>query len=191
MSLRRCLSLIAIVLVFVIGLEGCAKKVPPPAPPPPPPPPAAPPPPPPPAPKPPPPPPPAPKPPTEEEIFGRKTLAELNAEKPLAEVFFDYDQSTLRDDARATLQTNAAYLKRWPSTRVSVEGHADSRGTNEYNLALGDRRAGVVRDYLVSLGISGDRLLAVSKGEETPVCTEENEGCWSKNRRGAFVFTAK
>jgi peptidoglycan-associated lipoprotein len=74
---------------------------------------------------------------------------------------------------------------------VTIEGHADSRGTAEYNLALGGRRAGAVRAYLVSLGIAGDRLLAVSRGEETPQCTEENEACWQRNRRGHFVFTAK
>jgi peptidoglycan-associated lipoprotein len=118
-------------------------------------------------------------------------LEELNAEKPLADVFFDFDSSALKDEARATLQKNAEWLKRWPSTKVTVEGHADSRGTSEYNLALGDRRASVVRDYLVSLGVAGDRVQAISKGEEAPVCTEENESCWSQNRRGHFIITAK
>jgi peptidoglycan-associated lipoprotein len=74
---------------------------------------------------------------------------------------------------------------------VSVEGHTDSRGTNEYNLGLGERRGNAVREYLVSLGIAGDRLVVISKGEETPACTEENEACWQRNRRGHFVFTAK
>jgi peptidoglycan-associated lipoprotein len=119
------------------------------------------------------------------------TLDELNAKMPLGDVMFDYDQSTIREDARATLQMNAEYLKRWASTRVTVEGHADSRGTNEYNLALGERRAAAVRDYLASLGIGADRVVAVSRGEETPVCMEENESCWQRNRRGHFVFTAK
>ena len=72
-----------------------------------------------------------------------------------------------------------------------VEGHADSRGTNEYNLALTDRRASVVRDYLVSLGITADRVVAVAKGEEQPFCREETEACWAQNRVGYFVFTAK
>ena len=89
------------------------------------------------------------------------------------------------------LQRNADFLKRWPSTRVRIEGNTDSRGTNEYNLALGDRRAAAVRDYLVGLGIAADRLQAISKGEESPTCTDEDESCWSKNRRGEFVFTAK
>ena len=73
----------------------------------------------------------------------------------------------------------------------TIEGHADSRGTNEYNLALGDRRAAAVRDYLASLGVAADRMLGVSRGEETPQCTEEEEACWQRNRRGHFVFTAK
>jgi peptidoglycan-associated lipoprotein len=72
-----------------------------------------------------------------------------------------------------------------------IEGHADSRGTNEYNLALGERRADAVRDYLVSLGVSTDRITIVSKGEEQPFCSEESESCWQQNRRGHFVITAK
>jgi peptidoglycan-associated lipoprotein len=75
--------------------------------------------------------------------------------------------------------------------RVTIEGHADSRGTNEYNLALGERRANSVREYLGSLGIGAERMLPVSKGEETPVCTEDTDACWQRNRRGAFVITAK
>jgi peptidoglycan-associated lipoprotein len=192
MTLRRWVYCTALTLVIVVGLSGCNRRVPPPAPPPPEPPVAqAAPPPPPPPPAPAPTPAPTPRPLTEEEIFARKTLEELNAERPLGEVFFDYDQSAIRDDARAVLQKNADYMRRWTSVRVRIQGHADSRGTNEYNLALGERRASAVRDYLVSLGIAADRLLAVSRGEETPVCTEENEACWSRNRRGEFVITAK
>jgi peptidoglycan-associated lipoprotein len=110
---------------------------------------------------------------------------------PLGDVFFDYDMSTIRDDARPILQKNADYLRRWTTTRISIEGHADARGTAEYNLALGERRASAVRDYLVSLGIATDRMLPVSRGEESPQCTEETEACWQRNRRGHFVFTAK
>jgi peptidoglycan-associated lipoprotein len=119
------------------------------------------------------------------------TLDELNKQMPLGDVFFDYDMSAVRADAQPILQKNAAYLQRWPSTRVTIEGHADSRGTNEYNLGLGDRRANAVRDYLVSLGVAGNRVLAVTRGEESPQCTDETEGCWQRNRRGHFVFTAK
>ena len=104
------------------------------------------------------------KPLTEDEIFQRKTLAELNAEMPLGDVCFDYDMSTIRDDARPILQKNADYMRRWTTTRVTVEGHADARGTAEYNLALGERRGSAFRDYLVSVGDSlprttnGDRV---------------------------------
>ena len=191
MSLRR-MSFAAIVLLMVIVVSGCAKKVPPPAPPPPAPPPAA-------APPPPPPPPPPPRPAaappprplTEDEIFQRKTLDELNAEKPLGDAYFDFDMSNVRDDARAVLQKDADYMKRWPSIKVTVEGHCDERGTPEYNLALGDRRGNAVKDYLVSLGIGADRILSVSKGKEQPVCTDHMESCWQQNRRGHFIITGK
>jgi peptidoglycan-associated lipoprotein len=119
------------------------------------------------------------------------TLDELNAKRPLEDVFFDYDKADLTDGARATLQKNAAWLTRWTSTRITVEGHADSRGTSEYNLALGERRAASARDYLTSLKVAADRITIVSMGEEQPQCREENEACWSRNRRGHFVITAK
>lgn len=128
---------------------------------------------------------------TEDEIFARKTLDELNAEQPLVDAFFDYDQFTLREDARIALRRNAEWLQRWTSTGITIEGHCDSRGTSEYNLALGERRAGAVREYLVSLGIAGDRLVTVSLGEEAPTCAEDFEACWQRNRRGHFVITAK
>ena len=145
---------------------------------------------------PPPPPPPPPKAetppaPTEEELFAKMTLDELNAKGVLGDVLFAYDSAELTPEARSTIQKNAEYMKRWTSTKVMVEGHADSRGTNEYNLALGERRADVTRDYLVSLGLPADRVTIVSKGEEEPACTEENESCWQRNRRGKFIFTAK
>jgi peptidoglycan-associated lipoprotein len=142
---------------------------------------------------PPPPPPPTPTPPplTEEQIFEKMTLEELNAKRPLGDVFFAYDSAELSEQARATLQKNADWMKRWTSTRMTVEGHCDSRGTNEYNLALGERRASSVRDYLTSLGVASDRIAVVSKGEEQPFCTEESESCWQENRRGHFIITAK
>jgi peptidoglycan-associated lipoprotein len=150
---------------------------------------------PPPPPPPPPPPEPAPPPPatapTDDEIFARKSLAALNAERPLGTVFFAYDRADLDDEARATLAANAEWMRRWTSTRITVEGHCDERGTAEYNIALGDRRAAAVRGYLVSLGIAGDRVTAVSKGKEAPVCGESTESCWRQNRRGAPIITAK
>lgn len=129
--------------------------------------------------------------PTDEELFAKMTLDELNAKGVLGDVLFSYDSTELTPEARGTIQKNGEYLKRWASTKVMVEGHADSRGTNEYNLALGERRADVTRDYLVSLGIPADRVTIVSKGEEQPACSEENESCWGRNRRGKFIFTAK
>jgi peptidoglycan-associated lipoprotein len=143
---------------------------------------------------PPPPPPPAPAPrpaPTEDEIFRNKTLDQLNAEKPLTDSFFAYDSTELTAEARGAVQKDVDWMKRWTTTKVMVEGHADSRGTNEYNLALGERRAAAVRDYMVSLGIPADRVTIVSKGEEQPFCSEETEACWQQNRRGHFIVTAK
>lgn len=128
---------------------------------------------------------------SEDEIFARKTLDELNAERPLGDVFFDFDSSSIRDDARGILQKNAAWLQRWTSTRITLEGHCDARGTSEYNLALGDRRAAAVKDYLVNLGVTAERILVVSKGEEAPVCMDEAESCWQQNRRGHPIITAK
>jgi len=189
--MRRFVGSGALVLAIVLTVSACGKKtVPPPNPGPTPPQPAETKPTPPPAP-PPPPAAPQPKPPTEDEIFAKKTLEELNKEKPLADVLFGYDQTNLTDEARARLAKNMEWLKRWTSTKVMVEGHADSRGTNEYNLALGERRAAAVREYLVSLGLAADRITVVSKGEEQPFCSEETESCWQQNRVGHFIITAK
>jgi peptidoglycan-associated lipoprotein len=144
---------------------------------------------------PPPPPPPVPQPPppapTEAELFAQMSLEQLNSQQPLESVRFELDSSELTDGARASLQKNAAWMQRWTSTRVTVEGHADSRGTSEYNLALGQRRAASVRDYMASLGVDASRINTVSLGEERPLCTEETEACWAQNRRGQFAITAK
>jgi peptidoglycan-associated lipoprotein len=194
--MRRTLQFLTLVLVAGMLVTGAACRKKPPvvvAPPPPPPPPVA-------AVTPPPPPPPAPVPqpappppaaPTEEELFARMSLLQLNESKPLDDVFFEFDKSDLSDAGRAVLAKNSTWLKKWASTRVSIEGHADARGTNEYNLALGERRATVARDYLLSLGIAANRIDTVSKGEEQQVCREETESCWAQNRRGHFVITAK
>ena len=124
-------------------------------------------------------------------MFAQKSLEQLNAEKPLTDVFFDYDKSEVKDEGRAALAKDAEWLKRWSSVKVMIEGHCDSRGTPEYNLALGERRANTVRSYLASLGVPADRLIVVSKSKEQPFCNEENESCWSQNRRGHFIVTAK
>ena len=128
---------------------------------------------------------------SEDEIFSQKSLAQLNSEQPLGDVYFDLDNATIRDEGRAALATNATWLKRWTSTRISVEGHCDERGTAEYNLGLGERRASAVKAYLVELGVPADRVVIVSKGKEAPFCTESNEACWRQNRRGHFIITAK
>jgi peptidoglycan-associated lipoprotein len=134
---------------------------------------------------------PAPAPLTEEQIFARKTLDQLNQEKPLDDVFFDLDAATLRQEALPQLQKNADWMKKWSGTQVIVEGHADSRGSSEYNLALGARRAEAVKQYVVSLGVAATRLTVVSKGKEQPFCNEETEACWQQNRRGHFIVSAK
>jgi outer membrane protein OmpA-like peptidoglycan-associated protein len=194
MNLRRLVWLSATFVIVALIVIGCGRKTPPPPPPPPAPPPAptAPPPPPPPPPQPAPapaPPPPAPKPPSEEDLFRAKTLEQVTAD--FADIRFDYDQFNIRDDQRATLQRTADYLRRWTTVRVTIEGHADARGTNEYNLALGQRRAAAIRDYLVGVGVATDRLVVVSKGEEELLCREDTEACHTSNRRGHFVATAK
>jgi hypothetical protein len=111
---------------------------------------------------------------SEEEIFARKSVDELNAERPLSDVFFDLDKSEIRDDARTSLQKDADWLKRWTSTQITLEGHCDSRGSAEYNLGLGSRRATAVKDYLVNLGVPTGRLTVVSKGKEQPFCHDES-----------------
>ena len=189
---RRLAALAALTVAVAVFAAGCHKKVPAPAPAPPPPPPAAPvtpppPPPPPPAPQP----VPAPAPLSEDQIFAQKTLEQVNLEKPLADVYFELDQSAIRDEARAPLQKDADWMKKWTSTQVTIEGHCDSRGSSEYNLALGSRRADAVKSYLASLGIAENRITVVSKGKEQPFCTDENESCWQQNRRGHFLITAK
>jgi len=191
-SLRRS---VALILFTAMTAVACGKKAPveTPQPPPPAPPPAVQPKPTPPPPPPPPrnEPPPPPRVPTEAEIFASWSLDQLNEKGLLVDVYFAYDVADLSDQARDSLGKNADVMKKWPTTKVMVEGHADARGTSEYNMALGERRASAIRDYLVSLGIAAARVTIVSKGEEEPVCRDEAESCWSLNRRGRFFFTAK
>lgn len=124
-----------------------------------------------------------------------KTLAELQDEWVrqglLGDVFFDFDQADLTQEARARLAKNAEFMKGQPTLTFAIEGHCDERGTNEYNLALGDRRAQAAKDYLVSLGVNAGRFNTISYGEERPFCTESNEACWQKNRRAKFVVTGQ
>jgi peptidoglycan-associated lipoprotein len=128
---------------------------------------------------------------SEDEIFARESLDELNGAQPLSDAFFDYDSATIRPDAQANLAKDATWLQRWPSTKITVSGHADERGTPEYNLALGEQRASAVKSYLQSLGVSADRIATVSYGIERPFCTQSGEACWAQNRRGHVLITAK
>jgi peptidoglycan-associated lipoprotein len=114
---------------------------------------------------------------------------ESAAEGPLKNIYFDFDRYDLRSDFRVTLRANADWLKENSGTRLEIEGHSDERGTTEYNLALGAKRAQSAKDYLVTLGISAERISTVSYGKEVPVCRDKSERCWQKNRRDRFVVT--
>jgi peptidoglycan-associated lipoprotein len=103
-------------------------------------------------------------------------------------VFFAYDKTDLDDRARTVLQKQAAWLQRFGAVTLTIEGHCDERGTREYNLALGARRAQAVKDYLASLGVTGARLDTISYGKERPVCVESNEACWAQNRRAVSTI---
>jgi peptidoglycan-associated lipoprotein len=122
------------------------------------------------------------------EALKRGESTATPSSSPLKEVYFGFDRYDLGADAREILKANAGWLKSNGSARIEIEGHADERGTSEYNLALGAKRAQAAKDYLVTLGISGERLSTISYGEEIPVCREQNEGCWQKNRRDRFVI---
>jgi peptidoglycan-associated lipoprotein len=179
-------TLVAVALVAVMPFAGCKKDQPPPAPPSPPPvAPAT--------------PPPAPPPETAEvpqqvdeysriRAMGSDEIDRLGLLKP---IYFDYDSSDLREADRRILSENADALKRFDFIRVTIEGHCDERGTVEYNLALGERRARAAQDYLASLGVAADRMKTVSYGKEVPICRESSEECWARNRRAHFAVTGK
>jgi len=107
--------------------------------------------------------------------------------KEVRDALFDFNKADIRPDAREALGKTAEFLRNYPQVRVTIEGHCDERGSTEYNLALGDRRANAAKQYLVSLGISADRMTTVSFGKEKPSCGEHNERCWQQNRRAHFV----
>lgn len=183
----------AVALMFLLLLVGCAKKQPPVARPMPPPPPEAtevm--------------PPPEPAAPTgeaapggfepafEEDAIAAGSLDEINRNSPLQPVFYGLDVSDVDAAAQRILDANAQVLRQYSSWQISIEGHADERGTAEYNLALGERRAVAARNYLVSLGIPADRLRTVSYGKEFPFDPGHTEEAWAKNRRAHFVVTGK
>ncbi len=128
---------------------------------------------------------------SEEEIFQRKTIEELNKEQVLKMIHFDFDKANIRDDMVPILERNAEWLKKHPTVKIRIEGYCDERGTVEYNLALGEKRAKAARDYLVSLGISPDRITIVSYGKSNPIDPRHNEEAWFKNRRAEFKIIAK
>jgi peptidoglycan-associated lipoprotein len=115
--------------------------------------------------------------PTMDELFTRE----------VRDAYFDFNKADIRSDARDALRKTADFLRNYPTERVVVEGHCDERGSTEYNLALGDRRASAVKQYLVSLGVSADRITTVSFGKEKPFCMQSTEDCYQQNRRGHFV----
>lgn len=128
---------------------------------------------------------------TEEELFMKKTLEEINAEKPLSLIHFDFDKYFIREDAKAVLDRNAAWMNKFKTAKVLIEGHCDERGTEEYNMALGDKRAKSTMDYLISLGISAERIKIVSYGKSQPIDPGHNEAAWDMNRRAHFVVIGK
>lgn len=119
-------------------------------------------------------------------------LNQLLAEQGLVgDVYFDYDDYDLKPEARERLSRNADFMKEHPELVFTLEGHCDERGTNEYNLALGDRRANAAKNYLLSLGVDAAAMQTLSYGEERPVCTDAAESCWSRNRRAHFLVTGQ
>lgn len=124
------------------------------------------------------------------EALQKGTLGKGTEMGLLKDVNFDFDRYDLRPDAREILKGHAAWLKANPQSRVEVEGHCDERGTSEYNLALGAKRAESAKRYLIDLGISPSTLSTISYGEELPLCRDQNETCWAKNRRAHFVVKA-
>ena len=126
-----------------------------------------------------------------EDPMATRSIDDLNRDSPMRVVFFDYDSAELSAEARAVLDANAATLKKYASWAITIEGHCDERGTAEYNLSLGERRAVAAQSYLVSLGIPASRLRTVSYGKEFPFDPGHDDAAWAKNRRAHFDITAK
>jgi peptidoglycan-associated lipoprotein len=124
--------------------------------------------------------------PVEAPSSANQSLSEL-FEQNVKDAYFDFNKSDIRGDARANLTKTAEFLRSYSQVRVTIEGHCDERGSTEYNIGLGERRAQAAKNYLISLGISADRMDTVSWGKERPFCTEHDEACWQQNRRAHFV----
>jgi peptidoglycan-associated lipoprotein len=129
--------------------------------------------------------------PVAEDSIAAGSIDDINRNSPLKPVFYELDEAEVDAEGQRILQANAEILRRYTTWQISIEGHCDERGTAEYNLALGERRAVAARNYLVSLGIPADRVKTVSYGKEFPFDPGHNEEAWSKNRRAHFVVTAK
>jgi len=129
--------------------------------------------------------------PVRDDAIASASLDDINRNSPLKPLFFEYDSSEISTEGQAVLEANAATLRRFPTWTVTIEGHCDERGTAEYNLALGERRAVAARTHLVSLGIAADRIRTVSYGKEFPFDAGHGEVSYEKNRRAHFVVTAK
>ena len=190
LAVRR--GMLAALVMLAISVAACAKKEPPvarPMPPPPPPvestarPPAPP--------EPVPEPAPVPPMPVTDDAVGSRSRDDNHRDAPRKPVFYGLDQADVDGAGQQALQSNADVLKKYGTWQITIEGHCDERGTAEYNLALGERRAVAARTYLVSLGISADRIKTVSYGKEFPFDPAHNEAAWAKNRRAHFVVTAK
>jgi peptidoglycan-associated lipoprotein len=144
-------------------------------------------------------PPPAPPPPPRDEAavvddyakLKQTPIDEIDRMGLLAEIHFDLDRADIRESDRGILSKNADVLKRFDFLKITVEGHCDERGSVEYNLALGERRSRAAYDYLVSLGVPADRMKTVSYGKEVPLCQQQSEDCWARNRRARFTVTGK
>jgi peptidoglycan-associated lipoprotein len=131
------------------------------------------------------------RPPTASPTDVGSPMTEDAASKYLKDTFYDYDAATLRDDARTALAADAEWLKRHPAAKVVIEGHCDERGTDEYNLSLGDRRANAAKEYLEAMGIDESRFKTASYGRARPFCTDESETCYQENRRAHFLVSMK
>ncbi|HKE87138.1 MAG TPA: peptidoglycan-associated lipoprotein Pal [Vicinamibacterales bacterium] len=134
---------------------------------------------------------PLPQPNLSEDAVANKSIDDLNRNSPLKPIFFPLDSAELDESGRAIANADADVLKRYATWAITIEGHCDERGTAEYNLALGERRATAVKAYLASLGVSGERIKTVSYGKEFPFDMGHSEDAWSKNRRGHLVITSK
>ena len=165
-KMKKSSLLVFALVVLSIFIAGCPKKTPPPPPPPP---------------------PKLPEPVIEEPIVEPEPTPQIE----LRTVYFDYDRYSIREDQAARLRDNADQLMKFPDVRIVIEGNCDERGTGEYNIALGEKRARAVKDYLTEYGIGATRITTRSYGEEKPVCTESNEDCWQRNRRCDFVTVSE